>query len=142
MSQTVLIVDDVEIIRALVEATLGNDERRQVLTAKDGMEALRIAAQQELDLVLLDILMPNIDGYEVCRRLKSDPATSPTEVIMLTALAKDDDRMKAMEAGAYDYLTKPFSPTQLLDKVEEVLAASPSHSSLSQKSTAMSTYGG
>ena len=73
------------------------------------------------DLVLLDLMMPKMDGHAVCRALKQAPATRGIKVVMLTALAQETDRRTAMRAGADDYMTKPFSPTALLAKVEEML---------------------
>ena len=121
MIKKLLLADDEEEILALVSATLGNDERYHVLLARDGEEALRISRQQKPDLLLLDVMMPKWNGYEVCRRLKRDPATAHTKVIMLAAMAQQSDRRKAMEAGADEYFAKPFSPTALLEKVEELL---------------------
>jgi putative two-component system response regulator len=116
-----MIVDDEESIRRLVSATLGGDDRYRVVIAKGGEEALELARQEKPDLAFLDIRMPQMDGYSVCRALKADPATAHINVVMLPALVEDYDREKAMEAGASDYITKPFSPTALLQKVEDVL---------------------
>ncbi len=123
MRKKVLVVDDEEDIISLLHATLGNDDRCQVLSASDGEEALNIIYQKKPDLIFLDILMPKMDGYEVCQKLKSDPATAHIKIIMLTALAQEFDRRKAVEVGADRYFTKPFSPTALLKTVEEVLGS-------------------
>ncbi|MBI4201418.1 MAG: response regulator [Chloroflexi bacterium] len=117
----VLIVDDEEGVLALLTATLGSDARYELLLAKDGEQALGIARLFKPDLVFLDILMPNKDGYQVCRELKADPSTASIRVIMLTAMAQDSDKRKALEAGAEEYFTKPFSPTVLLERVERML---------------------
>ena len=118
----VLLADDEEEILTLLSATLEGDDRFQVILAMDGEETLRIAMEQKPDLILLDILMPVIDGYEVCQVLKSDPDMAQTKIVMLTALSQELERQKAMEVGADDYFTKPFSPTALLEKVDELLA--------------------
>jgi two-component system, OmpR family, phosphate regulon response regulator PhoB len=115
----ILIVDDIESIRKLVALTL-SDERYEVLTADGGMQGLRLAQDRPPALVLLDIEMPDINGFEVCRQLKSDPRTKEATVVMLTGLAQESDKARCREAGADDYFVKPFSPLALLRKVEEV----------------------
>lgn len=122
MQKKVLLVDDEEEILELVEATLGSDGRFQVLCAREGDEALLIAQQEQPDLMFLDVMMPGKDGIQVCYELKSKSAGPEIKVVMLTALAEEFDQRKAMEVGADDYFVKPFSPTALLEKVEEVLA--------------------
>ncbi len=121
MTRKVLLADDEEGILALVVATLKNEDRYHLLVARDGQEALMIARQQKPDLAMLDILMPRMDGDEVCRALKDDPATAQTTVVLLTALDPEVAWRRGLEASADDYLTKPFSPTALLEKVEEIL---------------------
>ena len=91
------------------------------LLASDGDEALRICHEQLPELVFLDLLMPKRDGYTVCRELKKNPATAHIKVVILTAMAQEADRHTAVKVGADDYMTKPFSPTALLEKVEEIL---------------------
>ena len=120
----VLLADDEARILGLVEATLGGDERYEVLLAADGEEALRMCEEHHPALVFLDLLMPKMDGHAVCRQLKGSPDTRGIKVVMLTAMAQDTDRQMAMSAGADDYMTKPFSPGALLEKIEEVLAES------------------
>ena len=88
--------------------------------AADGVEALEKARDQSPRLVLLDIMMPRLDGLEVCRQLKADPDTSDIVVVMLTAQAQERDRDQGLAAGADDYFTKPFSPLALLNMVERV----------------------
>ena len=123
MTKKVLLVDDEEDILMLVSATLGGDDRYSLIQARDGEEALRRIQEDKPDLVFLDIMMPKIDGFEVCRRLKSNDATSHVKVVMLTALAQDFDRQRAEEVGADFYFTKPFSPKALLMKVDELMAS-------------------
>lgn len=120
-TKTVMIADDEPAIVSLLMATLGDDERYRVIAARDGKEALEVATREKPDLIFLDILMPKIDGYEVCRKLKADKANAKMKIVMLTALAREDERRQALSAGADDYFTKPFSPTALLEKVEETL---------------------
>lgn len=117
-----MIADDEESIRRVIATTLGEDQRYRVVVARDGEEALETARREKPALILLDVRMPKMNGYEVCRRLKSDPDTRHISVVMVTALGTDSDRQQAVEAGADDYFVKPFSPTDLLGKVEEVLS--------------------
>ena len=121
MANKVLLANDEEDILMLVSATLGGDDRFTLILARDGEEALTRAQQEKPDLVFLDVMMPKMDGFEVCRRLKSDEATSQVKIVMLTALAQEFDKQKADDVGADFYFTKPFSPTALLDKVDELL---------------------
>ncbi len=122
MRKKILVADDEEFIRQLVSATLRDDQRFDLLLAADGVEALELAQKEKPDIIFLDILMPKLDGFEVCRRLKSDPQTSAIRIIMLTALGSQADREKGEEVGADGYFTKPFSPTALIQEVEEKLA--------------------
>ena len=123
MTKKILLVDDEEAVLALVSATLDGDDRYSLLLARNGDEAVMIASRESPDLLFLDIMMPDMDGYEVCRSLRKDPSTADIRIIMLTALAQDFDRRKAMDVGADEYMTKPFSPTALLERVEELLGA-------------------
>ena len=122
MRKKVLLVDDEEDVLELVDATLGRDDRFQILLARDGDEALETAQREQPDLIFLDIMMPGKDGVQVCHELKNRSAGGNTKIIMLTALTQEVDQRRAFEAGADDYFTKPFSPTVLLEKVEEMLA--------------------
>ena len=115
-----LIADDEAGVRSLVRMTLESD-RYEILEASNGEEALRIARDQHPALVLLDVTMPELDGFEVCMALKDDPATAQIAVVLLTARAQEADQARASEVKADDYFTKPFSPVALLSKVDEVL---------------------
>lgn len=124
MRKRVLLVDDEEGILSLISATLGYDNRYDLTVARNGQEALSVAKRERPDLVILDLLMPALDGCAVCRAIKESPATAHAKVIVLTALAQSTDRQRAAAAGADDFITKPFSPTKLLAKVSEMLGAS------------------
>lgn len=116
---TILLADDDPMQHELVQATLGRAHR--VLQAWNGREALAVARRERPDLVLLDVLMPELDGFEVCRQLKADPTTREIEVVMLSARGDRPDRRRGVEAGADVYMTKPFSPSALLDTVRQAL---------------------
>ena len=129
MTARILVVDDVPTNIRLLEAKL-EVEYYQVLTAKDGEEALAVVAAEHPDLILLDVMMPGIDGYEVCRQLKSDPASSHIPVVMVTALADISDRIEGLEAGADDFLTKPINDTALFARVKSLLRLKMMHDEL------------
>jgi len=117
----ILIVDDQAELRRLVEMTLRVGEY-QVLQAESGEEAIEIVRRERPDLVLMDIMMPGgIDGLEATHILKNDPETSDCAIVMLTSKGQELDREKGSEAGADDYFVKPFSPLELIKKVEEAL---------------------
>lgn len=122
----VLVVDDLAEIRDLLQAHL-EDEGYEVLTAKDGQEALTAVAAQPPDLILLDVMMPGTDGYEVCRRLKSDEKTAFIPIVMLTALQELEHRLQGFEVGADEYLTKPFRRMELLIRVRSLLRVKALH---------------
>ena len=121
MLKKVVLADDEERVLGLLEATLGGDSRYDLILATDGEQALAACQAEKPDLVFLDLLMPRMDGYTVCRQLKQSPETQGIKVVMLTAMAQEADRRTALEIGADDYLTKPFSPVALMSKVEELL---------------------
>lgn len=117
----ILVVDDEASIRELLTFNLQKNGY-EVTAAADGREALAKAAG--MDLVLLDIMLPEVDGLEVCRRLKADPQTSGIPIIMLTAKTEEIDRVLGLELGADDYVVKPFSMRELLARVKAVLRRS------------------
>ena len=119
-SWRVLNVNDTESARYLVSRIL-TSRGFEVTEARNGSEALALARKVQPDIVVLDIKLPDVSGYEVCRQLKSSPETSGIKVVMLTARGADVDRARAREAGADDYFIKPFSPIQLLNKVYALL---------------------
>ena len=119
--RTVLVADDDEDILQLVSFRL---ERAgyTVVTAADGQQALAAARQHQPDLAVLDVMMPGLNGYEVTRQLRADPATAAIPVILLTARVQEADVSRGFEAGADDYLRKPFSPQELRSRVQAILA--------------------
>ena len=119
MSARVLVVDDVPANVKLLEARL-SAEYFDVVTANCGTQALEICQRAECDIVLLDVMMPDIDGFEVCRRLKSNPRTHFIPVVMVTALDSPSDRVRGLDAGADDFLTKPVSDVVLIARVRSL----------------------
>ena len=117
----VLIVDDRQEVRELVEVTLRVKEYR-IFEASNAKEAIEIVRAEKPDLILMDIMMSEgMDGLEATRILKNDPETKECPIVMLTAKGQKTDLEKGFEAGAEDYIIKPFSPLELIKKVEEIL---------------------
>ncbi|MDZ4710564.1 MAG: response regulator [Saprospiraceae bacterium] len=123
MEQKILIVDDEAHIRMLIEQTLEEleDEGVEFLTADNGEVALNLIRSEKPDLVFLDVMMPKMNGMDVCAHVKSDPELSGVFIILLTAKGQDFDRQKGQEVGADVYMTKPFDPEVILGKAKEVL---------------------
>jgi two-component system cell cycle response regulator len=119
VSARVLVVDDIPANVKLLEARL-SAEYFDVMTASNGAQALEICARAKCDIVLLDIMMPDMDGFEVCRRLKANPATHFIPVVLVTALDSPSDRVRGLEAGADDFLTKPVSDVVLIARVRSL----------------------
>ena len=120
LAPRVLVVDDERDIIELVRYHL-EKEGMQVMHGGDGGAALRLARDQRPDLLILDLMLPGLDGLEVCRQLRRDPATRSLPIIMLTAKADEVDRVVGLELGADDYVVKPFSPRELVARVKAVL---------------------
>lgn len=120
MTARILVVDDIEANVRLLEARL-MAEYFQVLTASNGPDALEICANGLCDIVLLDVMMPEMDGFEVCTRLKRDPRTMHIPVIMVTALDQSEDRVKGLDCGADDFLTKPVNDLALITRVRSLV---------------------
>lgn len=118
----ILIVDDEFKVRKLIEVTLAGEER-EVLHAASGEEAIVMARKSRPDILLLDIMMPGkYDGFQVCKAIKDNPETSNIYVIMLTARGQQVDKDRGFAVGADDYFVKPFSPMELVDKIERILS--------------------
>lgn len=120
MSARVLVVDDIPANVKLLEAKLGA-EYFDVVTATNGIDALAICERGEADIVLLDVMMPGMNGFEVCRRLKNSATTAHIPVVMVTALDQPSDRLKGLDAGADDFLTKPIDDTALFARVRSLV---------------------
>lgn len=120
MAYKILVVDDEPSIVRLMEFILAR-QGHEMLVAVNGEEALEKVHAHQPDLVLLDIMMPRIDGYEVARTLRADPATAGLPIIMLSAKAQEEDIQKGIDVGVNEYITKPFSPEQLVHIVTEYL---------------------
>ncbi|HPZ43843.1 MAG TPA: response regulator transcription factor [Bacillota bacterium] len=120
----ILVVDDEKNILELVRFNLER-EGYEVLTCLDGARALELARSEKPDLIVLDVMLPEISGLEVCRELHQDPATRKIPIIMLSARADELDRVLGLEMGADDYVTKPFSPRELVARVKARLRRSP-----------------
>lgn len=120
MTARVLIVDDIPTNVRLLEARL-TAEYFEVVTAASGPQALAICESQDIDIILLDVMMPEMDGFEVCQRLKGNPKTQHVPVLMITALDQTSDRVRGLEVGADDFLTKPVDDVQLLARVKSLV---------------------
>lgn len=122
LNPRILVVDDETYIVELVKFNLEKEGFR-VIVAYDGMHALNIVREQRPDLIILDIMLPNIDGLEVCRIIKSDPNFHTIPIIMLTAKGEEVDTILGLEMGADDYIKKPFSPREMIARVKARLRA-------------------
>ncbi|MGQ8634026.1 PleD family two-component system response regulator [Agrobacterium sp. DKPNP3] len=120
MTARVLVVDDIPANVKLLEARLVA-EYFDVVTAEDGFKALAICDDEQVDIILLDIMMPGMDGFEVCEKLKSNPKTAHIPVVMVTALDQPSDRVRGLKAGADDFLTKPVNDLQLIARVKSLV---------------------
>ena len=123
MEQKILIVDDEAHIRMLIEQTLEEleDEGVEFLSAENGEAALELIQEEKPNLVFLDVMMPKMNGMEVCRRVKKELGMNEVFIILLTAKGQELDRQKGLDVGADVYMTKPFDPEVLLTKAREVL---------------------
>ncbi|UCE93968.1 MAG: response regulator [Flavobacteriaceae bacterium] len=123
MEQKLLIVDDESHIRMLIEQTLEDleDEGVELLFAENGEQALELIQKEEPNLVFLDVMMPKMNGMEVCYKVKKELNLSHVYIILLTAKGQEVDRQKGLEMGADRYMTKPFDPDEMLSVAEEVL---------------------
>lgn len=121
----IVIVDDEVHIRALLEQTLEDLEGEpQILLATNGAEGLALIEAERPHLVFLDVMMPLMNGYEVCAAVRKNPELAHTIIVMLTAKGQDADRVRGIEAGAHRFVTKPFDPDEILSLANEILQAS------------------
>ena len=132
----VLLVDDTRLNLQVLFRTL-DGRGLELLIAQNGTEALRIAGEAHPHLILLDIMMPDLDGFEVCRRLKADPATADVPVIFLSALSQTEDKVKGFEQGAVDYITKPFQSEEVIARVNTHLTIHRLQQNLERTNTAL-----
>jgi twitching motility two-component system response regulator PilH len=116
----ILAVDDSPTVLQLLSQMLA-EGHHDVIRAVDGVEAIRLAVEQQPDLVLLDVILPKLNGYQVCRQLKAMPETAAIPVILITRKAKDEDRQWGVEQGADGYITKPFTTLDLLSMIRQFL---------------------
>ncbi len=122
MTKKILIVEDEETILELLSVTFADLRDCHILLATDGEEALKTARTANPDIILLDVMLPKINGFEVCRSLKSESATSHIKILMISGLGHNTEQ-KAMEAGADMYVSKPFSLASLVEKAKELLGS-------------------
>lgn len=122
-TKKILIADDNENIRDALTYLL-EDEGFELLLAKDGADTIRKVRELRPDILFLDIMMPEINGYDVCRTIKNDPELKRTYVIMLTAKGQVAEQERGKEVGADEYIVKPFSPMEILAKVKQILSSS------------------
>ncbi len=124
MIKKLLIVDDEMHIRLLLEQTLEeleDDFGVEVLSAGDGEEGLSIIREQRPGLVFLDVMMPKMNGYDVCRQVKNDPELKDVAIVLLTAKGQEIDKTQGLDAGACQYMTKPFDPDEILEIAQNIL---------------------
>jgi DNA-binding response OmpR family regulator len=121
MGAKVLVIDDEAPIRLLCRVNL-EAENMEVLEAEDGTKGLELARAEQPDVILLDVMMPGLDGWEVLHRLLEDETTKEIPIVFLTARAELRDRARGLELGGVDYVTKPFNPTELAPLVQELIA--------------------
>lgn len=128
----ILVVDDIPLNVELLRTYL-KSSGYSVVEAHDGEDALKVVAEKKPDLILLDVMMPKINGFEVCRKLKADPRTQFVPIVMVTALQSIEDKVKGIEAGADDFITKPFNKMELLARVKSLLRIKFLHDALVEK---------
>jgi len=119
----ILVVDDEPHIRRVLSSILAS-QGFDVITASDGMEGLELMGENDVDLVILDLMVPGANGLEILSKIRSNPDQADTPVIILTAKGQDTDRDAALAGGASDFLTKPFSPKKLIARIQEILGVS------------------
>lgn len=120
MAKKIMVVDDEPYIARVIKFKL-EQEGYNVISANDGQTGLQRIREEKPDLVLLDVMMPGLSGYDVCQQLKQDPALAGIPVVILTAKGQERDREQGLNLGASDYITKPFSPNRLLELVKNMI---------------------
>ncbi|OGO01787.1 MAG: hypothetical protein A2Y90_05205 [Chloroflexi bacterium RBG_13_52_12] len=121
MDKKILVIEDDPATSRLVDYSLRH-QGYEVITSSNGLEGIRKAHSESPDLVILDVMLPGMDGYEICHRLRSEPATSRLLILMFSAKAQEIDRDTGIKVGADDYLTKPAAPAEIVARVEKLLA--------------------
>jgi DNA-binding response OmpR family regulator len=132
MDSKVLVIEDDPATTRLVDYSLRH-HGYQVITAANGLEGIRKAQNEAPDLVILDVMLPGMDGFEICNRLRTNPATCKIKILMFSAKTQDADRQTGMKVGADDYLTKPAAPAEIVARVEKLLTQKSSKPSTQQK---------
>lgn len=120
MSKRILVMEDDPASQRLTKYILEHNGY-EVRTASNGLEGLRKVQEEEYDLIILDVMLPGIDGFEICYHLRTNPRTTKLPILMLSAKARDADKDTAFKVGVDDYITKPVSPAEILKKVENLL---------------------
>jgi len=120
-SKKILVVEDEDDIVELLYAIFDDLDGYKTLYSRDAEKALSIARADNPDIIVLDIHLPKLNGYELCKSIKSDTAMSHTKIIMLSGMTQNSDRLRAQEAGADDYITKPFTSAALVEKIDTLL---------------------
>ena len=124
MCKKILVVDDEPHIRVLLEQTLEDLEDEydvELFVASDGEEALEIVREEKPELIFLDVMMPKMNGYDVCRAVKSDLSLKDVKIILLTAKGQEVDKKQGLEVGALKYMTKPFDPDEVVEEAKRIL---------------------
>jgi DNA-binding response OmpR family regulator len=121
MGKKILVIEDDPATSRLVDYSLRH-EGYQVITCSNGLEGIRKVHSESPDLVILDVMLPGMDGFEICHRLRSEPATAGLPILMLSAKAQEIDKDTGIKVGADDYLTKPSAPAEIISRVEKLLA--------------------
>ena len=122
MGAKILIIEDDPATARLVDYTLRH-RNYEVITASNGLQGIRKAREETPDLVILDVMLPGMDGFEICHRLRAEPATADILILMFSAKAQEIDKDTGLKVGADDYLPKPASPTEIIKRVEKLLAS-------------------
>ena len=121
MDKKILVIEDDPATLRLIDYSLRH-EGFQVLTASNGLEGLRKVHDEEPDLIILDVMLPGMDGFEICHHLRSEPDTAQLPILMLSAKAQEIDKDTGLKVGANDYLAKPADPSEIVSRVERLLA--------------------